>query len=269
MNFEKPEKWEFWKNGKTKLLEISLFYMCTKSHNHMKYSSWDRVRQNFFFHFVPFFALLPPTPLTTQKTKILKKMKKASGRCHHFKLVQQKNTIIWCMLTLIWCETDTIFCHFRPFFALLPNNWHQKWRFGKNTKNNLSFYTCGPQMMIWCMVPEISITTNRIFCHFGLFFALLPTLTTQKIKILKKWKTLGRYYHFKHEYHKWKSYHVWLLRYGAQQIEFFSHFGPFFALLHRLLPPLLPPYNPETQRIQILKKWKKHLEISSFYTSVP
>ena len=49
-----------------------------------------RVRQNFFFHFVPFFALLPPTPLTTQKTKILKKMKKASGRCHHFKLVQQK-----------------------------------------------------------------------------------------------------------------------------------------------------------------------------------
>ena len=167
------------------------------------------------------------------------------------------------MPTLIWSETDTIFCHFRPFFALLPNNWPQKWRFGKNAKNNL----CGPQMMIiWCMVPEISST---IFCHFGLFFALLPTLTTRKIKILKKWKKLGRYYHFKHEYHKWKSYHVWLLRYGARQTEFFSHFGPFFALLHRLLLPPLPPYNPETQRIQILKKWKKHLEISSFYTSVP
>ena len=43
--------------------------------------------------------------------------------------------------------------------------------------------------------------------------------------------------------------------------RFFSHFGPCFALLHPL--PLT------TQRIKILKKWKKFLEISSFYTSVP
>ena len=32
--------------------------------------------------------------------------------------MQQKNTIIWCMLTQIWNAcTDTFFCHFRPFFA--------------------------------------------------------------------------------------------------------------------------------------------------------
>ena len=31
-----------------------------------------------------------------------------------------------------------------------------------------------PQMMIrWCMVPETWSATIRIFCHFGLFFALL------------------------------------------------------------------------------------------------
>ena len=24
--------------------------------------------------------------------------------------------------------------------------------------------------IIWCMVPEISSVTDRIFCHFGLFF---------------------------------------------------------------------------------------------------
>ena len=41
--------------------------------------------------------------------------------------------------------------------------------------------------IIWCMVPEIWSATDRIFIHFGTFFALLP-LTTQKIKILKKWK---------------------------------------------------------------------------------
>ena len=38
----------------------------------------------------------------------------------------------------------------------------------------------------------------------------------------------------------------------------FCHFGPFFALL----PPLT------TWKIKILQKWKKHLEISSFYTFV-
>ena len=67
---------------KKKLLEISLFHKCTKSHNHMKYSSWDTELDRFFLvilgHFGSFFALLPPTLLATQKTKILKKGKTAS-----------------------------------------------------------------------------------------------------------------------------------------------------------------------------------------------
>ena len=42
--------------------------------------------------------------------------------------------------------------------------------------------------IIWCMVSEIWSMTDRIFCHFGPCFAiLLPPLTNQKIKILKKW----------------------------------------------------------------------------------
>ena len=52
--------------------------------------------------------------------------------------------------------------------------------------------------------------------------------------------------------HKQQLYDVWFLRYWAQWTEFFCHLGPFFA----------------TQKIKILKKWKKCLEIS-FYTSVP
>ena len=48
----------------------------------------------------------------------------------------------------------------------------------------LSFYTCTP----WCMASEIWSMTDRIFCHLGLFFAFLPSLTTQKVKILKKKK---------------------------------------------------------------------------------
>ena len=38
----------------------------------------------------------------------------------------------------------------------------------------------------------------------------------------------------------------------------------YFCLLHPLPPPPLT-----TQRIKILKKWNKHLEISSFYTCLP
>ena len=36
------------------------------------------------------------------------------------------------------------------------------------------------------MDPEISIVTERFFYHLGPFFAILPTLTAQKMKISKK-----------------------------------------------------------------------------------
>ena len=45
----------------------------------------------------------------------------------------------------------------------------------------------------------------------------------------------------------------------------FCHFGPFFALL----PSLFPSSLLTNWKIWILKKWKKHLEISPFYTKVP
>ena len=45
----------------------------------------------------------------------------------------------------------------------------KKW---KKHMEALSFYTSAPQMKItWCMVPEIWSMTDRIFCHFGPFFA--------------------------------------------------------------------------------------------------
>ena len=77
----KTWKSEFWENEKKKKItgDINILHMCNKNHRHMKYSSWDTELGRFFCHFWPFFGLLPPTsptPLTTQKTKILKKWKK-------------------------------------------------------------------------------------------------------------------------------------------------------------------------------------------------
>ena len=96
------------------------------------------------------------------------------------------------------------------------------------------------------------------FLLFWAIFILLTLLTTQKIKILKKWrkkkkKNTWRYNHFKLGYHKWQSHDVWLLRYWAWQTKFFS----FWINL-----------PPNYQEIKILKKWKKRLEIWSFYMRV-
>ena len=96
----------------------------------------------------------------------------------------------------IKCKGQSLFVilgNFLPFDH--PNNPKNQ-NFEKIKKNLeiLSFYTCVPQMtIIWCMVLEILRPTDRFFCHFGLFFTLLPPpplLTTQKMKILEKWKNL-------------------------------------------------------------------------------
>ena len=64
-----------------------------------------------------------------------------------------------------------IFCPL-TFLTIWKIKLLKKW---KKRLKILSFYIYIPQMMIiWCMVPEIQSLTGSIFCHFGLFFALLP-----------------------------------------------------------------------------------------------
>ena len=94
-----------------------------------------------------------------------------------------------------------------------------------------------------------------ILCHF-LPFDPPDIITTQKIKILKKYKNAWRYYHFTLVYHKWQSYDVssdipeissaMFLKYQVRH-RFFCHFGLFLPFSHTPLT---------TQKIQILKKWK-------------
>ena len=157
---------ELWKTWKIRILknekkiagDVIILHVCTKSYNHMKYSSWDKELDRIFLSFWAIFCPFIPHPLTTQKIKILKKWKK-NLQISSFQTCATKNTIIWCMLTQIWSATDIIFCHLRPFFAILPHYWPWKLKFGKNKKKLvevLSFYTCVPQIkIIWCMVPEI------------------------------------------------------------------------------------------------------------------
>ena len=88
--------------------------------------------------------------------------------------------------------------------------------------------------------------------HFLPFY--LPK--NKKNSILKNKKNCWVHYHFTRVYQKPKSYEVRLLTYGERQnfLLFWIIFGPFTLT---------------TWEIKILKKWKKRLEMSSFYTCVP
>ena len=86
-------------------------------------------------------------------------------------------TIIWCMVPEISSMIDikryqtqffVILGYFLPFYPLTQKiKFLKKW---KKLLGILSFYPWVPQIKIICMVPEISSTTDIIFCHLGPVF---------------------------------------------------------------------------------------------------
>ena len=94
-----------------------------------------------------------------------------------------------------------------------------------------------------------------IFCLFT-----SPPPTAQKIKILKKWKKCLEILSLYTSASKIMTicYTVPEIWHVMNVLAIF-HFGPFFALF--------PSNSPKNQNFK--KKWKKYLEISSFYTGVP
>ena len=88
----------------------------------------------------------------------------------------------------------------------------QKIKIWKKWLKNPRLDTRVPQMtIIWCMVPEISSATDRIFVSLSYFFhfAPPPSHNPENQHFFKKEKQPWRYFHFKHEYHKSKSYDVY------------------------------------------------------------
>ena len=96
-----------------------------------------------------------------------------------------------------------------------------------------------------------------IMGHF-LSFISPPPQKTQKIKTLKKWKKFLEISSFYTCVPKMTIIWGVVPETRSKPDILFCNLGPFFALL--------PPHN---LRIKILKKWKKYLEMTSFYTCVP
>ena len=107
------------------------------------------------------------------------------------------------------------------------------------------------------MVPEIWSVTNKIFCHSGLLFVLLPPMDPENQNFEKINKTLEDIIILQMCTIN-QSYDLWFLSYGVQQTNI-------FVILDHFLPFYPPPPSPTTQKIKILKKWKKKTNNWRYY----
>ena len=173
------------------------------------WSMTDRI----FCYCGPLFALLPPYQPKNQNFKKLKKRPTDIIILHVYHVWQSQD--VWLLRYKAW-QTGffVILDHFLPSLPPSNNPKNQNFEKMKNEPGDII-------ILHMCTINDnhrmygLWSVTNRIFCHSGPFFALLPLLITQKLKFWKTEKETSRYYHFTHAYHKWKSYDVWFLRYEA------------------------------------------------------
>ena len=112
--------------------------------------------------------------------------------------------------------------------------------------------------IIWCIVPDTWTMTDKIFCHFGLFFALVPPNKPKNQNFQKMKKTHGDivilHMCIINDNHMMDG--SWDIEHDRQTLLlFWTIFSPFTPLT--------------TQKIKILKKWKKLLELLILYKNVP
>ena len=179
-----PGKSKFWKNEK-------IIWRChpfthTKIHDHMMYVPWNTECDRLFVilgHFLHF------TPLLTPIRKIWKNVKKPSPFALH-RCTMNEDHIIYDSWDIR--HNKEIFLSFWVIFCPLTLLTTQEIKLLKTMKKKkkkkkkminleiLSFDTCVPQM-IWCMVPGIWSTTDRIFLILD-HFCPFTLQTNQKIK---------------------------------------------------------------------------------------
>ena len=173
--------------------------------------------------------------------------------------------IIWCMVPEILSMTDRIFCYFGPFFVLLPSKEPKKSKFWKNVKKKkpgdiIILHKCvinDSHMMYgsWDMKHD----GQNFFVILDHFLPCYFPNNPKSQNFEKPKKILGDIIIL----HKCTKNHDHMLYYSWDMMRdrcncYFSFWAIFC------------PFTPLTaQKIKILKKWKKHLEISSFYICVP
>ena len=164
-----------------------------------------------------------------------------------------KITIIWCTVPEMQSETDNIFFILIPKIKILKKKW-------KKCLEISSFYRYRCIINVDHMIyGSWNIRCDRHkFLSFWATFCLFTHLTSQKIKILKLRKTPGDIIIL-----QICTINDNLLMHGSWDME---RDRQNFLLLWTIFCPFTPLW---TQKMKILKKWKKHFEILSFYTCLP
>ena len=186
-----------------------------------------------------------------RKPKFWKK-EKSTWRCYYFKPKQQKtrsNDVwlndVWLLRYVVW---QTIFCHFRSIFALLPQYWTWKSKFGKNVKDTRWYY-------LLTHVHQKLASYDVWFQRYKVTFDPPNNPKNQNFEKIKKRLEISFYTCVR------EMTIIWCMvpEISKQDRQnFLSFWASFFPLT-----PLT------TQKIKILKKRKKILELLSFYTWVP
>ena len=143
-----------------------------------------------FCQFRPFFALLPH--YCPKKFKFGKNVK-STWRYYPFRYVYHKPRsydVLFLRYKVQRTKFFVILGHFLSFDS--PNN-RKNQNFETKNWNSWRYYyftLLYRKWQSWCMVPDISSAIDRIFCHFGLFFALYPTNNAENQNFEKKEKLL-------------------------------------------------------------------------------
>ena len=123
MNFEKPQKSDFWKNEKNCWRYHHFTYVYQKRQSYEVQFLRYGVRQNYLSFWVILYPFTPLPP-TTQKTEILTKWKKASGDVIILNLSKKNHDHMMYAYSNMECDRhnflsfQVIFCSFVPL--LIP-----------------------------------------------------------------------------------------------------------------------------------------------------
>ena len=156
-----------------------------------------------------------------------------------------------------------MFCHFGPFFAPLPANDPENQDFEKIKKILggiiiLQNCTKNHDHILHCSWDTKHDRCYFYFSFWPIYLLFYPPNDPKNQNFLKIKKRHLETSSFTYVYQKSQSYDVRFLRYRVRQPVFFV----FWAIFWSLTPLMIP-------LIKVLKKWKKFLEILSFYICAP
>ena len=260
-----PKKWKFQQNEKNNL-HIPSFYKSVPKIMILCYTVpeiWHVADVIVIFYFGLFFALFPSNSLKNENFKKMNKMPGDVIILH--KCTKNYDHTVYCSWDIAHDRCNcyfvswAIFCPFSPLSCLKNENFKKM----KKTSGDIIILqkcTKNHDHMLYC---SWDMTCDR--CNYFSFWAIFCPFTplkVKKLKISKKWKKnkqeISSFYTSIQKITIIWSNGSWDIKQDRQNfLWFWAIFWPFTTT------PLT------TRKIKILKKWKKFLEILSFYASVP